>query len=181
MMCEKCRKNEATVHLTEIIKNVKSEVHLCEGCAREIGLNSKLSNFSLTVPDMLSFLNVDEAGEIVDSHHCKRCGTTFVDYKKTGKLGCPECYRYIKSALDPVIANYHGEKKHIGKMPSNFIEMKSTGKIFLETTTRVAEKTETLTELEKKLDLAVKDERYEEAAVFRDKIKKYKQNEPDQY
>jgi hypothetical protein len=46
------QRNEATVHLTEIIKNVKSEVHLCEACARGIGLNSKLSNFSLTVPDM---------------------------------------------------------------------------------------------------------------------------------
>jgi len=181
MLCEKCGRNEATVHLTEIIKNVKSEIHLCEGCARSIGLNSKLSNFSLTVPDMLSFLDIEEAGAVRDTHLCRHCGTSFLDYKKSGKLGCPDCYRYLKNELEPVIANYHGEKKHIGKLPMNFIEMKPPGKVYLETATRVAEKVETLAELEKKLDLAVRDERYEDAAGLRDRIRLYKENQTDNY
>jgi protein arginine kinase activator len=110
MYCEKCKHNEATVHLTEIIKNVKSEVHLCEFCAREIGLNSKLANFNLTVPDMLSFLDVEEAGDLVDANRCRGCGYTFLDYKKTGKLGS-RMLPLPASALDPVVASYHGEKR----------------------------------------------------------------------
>lgn len=172
MVCEKCKHNEATVHLTEIIKNVKSEIHLCEVCAREIGLNSKLSNFNLSVPDMLSFLDVEEAGDVVDTNVCKTCGTTFFDYKKTGKLGCPDCYRYLRGALDAVIVSYHGEKKHIGKIPLNYVETRMPGKFYIESGTRVLEKTATVAELKKKLEDAVSDERYEEAAEIRDSIKK---------
>lgn len=177
MVCEKCKKFEATVHLTEIIKNVKSEIHLCETCAREIGLNSKLSNFTLTVPDMLSFLDVDEARDVVDNVICKTCGTTFLDYKKTGRLGCPDCYIYLRSSLEPSILHFHGEKKHIGKMPLNYIEVKSTGKVLLETSTKVIEKIETVSDLKKKLEQAIIDERYEEAAMFRDLIKKNEDND----
>ncbi|HSV97479.1 MAG TPA: UvrB/UvrC motif-containing protein [Spirochaetota bacterium] len=171
MFCEKCKHNEATVHLTEIIKNVKSEVHLCESCAREIGLNSKLANFNLTVPDMLSFLDVEEAGGMVDPNRCRGCGFTFLDYKKTGKLGCPECYRYLRSTLDPVVVNYHGEKRHVGKMPLNYIEMKTPVRVLFDKSVNVAEKTDVLSDLMKKLDKAVEEERYEEAAVLRDKIR----------
>jgi len=160
------------VHLTEIIKNVKSEVHLCETCAREIGLNSKLANFNLTVPDMLSFLEVEEAGDLVDANRCRGCGYTFLDYKKTGKLGCPECYRYLRSSLDPVVASYHGEKRHVGKMPLNYIEMKAPVRVLPDKNIKVAEKTDAIADLKRKLAQAVEEERYEEAAVLRDQIRR---------
>ncbi|HUW57720.1 MAG TPA: hypothetical protein VMZ92_13860 [Planctomycetota bacterium] len=38
ILCQICKKNVATVHLTEIIKDKKREIHLCEGCARKKGL-----------------------------------------------------------------------------------------------------------------------------------------------
>lgn len=172
MFCEKCKHNEATVHLTEIIKNVKSEVHLCEACAREIGLNSKLANFNLTVPDMLSFLDLEEAGELVDANRCRGCGYTFLDYRKTGKLGCPECYRYLRSSLDQVVAGYHGGKRHVGKMPLNYIEMKAPVRALPDKNLKLAEKTDTIVDLKKKLEQAVEEERYEEAAVLRDRIRR---------
>ena len=115
MLCERCQKKEATIHLTEIIKDVKSEVHLCENCAREIGLNSKLSNFSLSVPEMLSFLEINEVDDANDAVTCENCGLTYTEYRKKGKLSCPECYLYMKDSLEPVIMGYHGEKRHIGK------------------------------------------------------------------
>ena len=37
MLCNICHKNEATVHLTEIIDNQITELHLCEECARQKG------------------------------------------------------------------------------------------------------------------------------------------------
>ena len=35
MMCDICGKKKATVHLTEIVDEQMSEMHLCEECARQ--------------------------------------------------------------------------------------------------------------------------------------------------
>ena len=35
MQCDICGKKKATVHLTEIVDEQMSEMHLCEECARE--------------------------------------------------------------------------------------------------------------------------------------------------
>jgi protein arginine kinase activator len=168
MLCEKCKKRDATVHLTEVIKNVKSEIHLCEYCAKEFGLNSKLSNFSLSVPDMLTFLDIEEVGDLEDTNVCATCGLTYMGYKKSGKLGCPDCYQYLKSALDSVIYSYHGESKHIGKVPLNYVDVESPRSILLEGTTDARGSSADITELKRRLESAVKEERYEDAARLRD-------------
>jgi len=171
MKCEKCRQNDATIHLTEIIKNVKSEFHLCEKCARLVGINSKFSNFSLSVPDMLSFLDLDEVGDAVDSTVCANCGLTFLEYKRVGKLGCPRCYNYLKSSLEPVIRSYHGSYGHAGKVPSNYVEANDCPAVFLEDKSREGEREKSLVELRSMLQSAIGDERYEDAAVLRDRIR----------
>lgn len=167
MYCERCKNCEATIHLTEIIKDVKSEVHLCESCAREIGLNSKLSNFSLSIPEMLSFLDVNEVDEYASGSVCRTCGMSFVDYSREYKLGCPDCYRDMAESLQPVIAAFHGSTMHGGKHPVN------TEGAPVETyvkTVRVSPK-KTIEEMKDLLARAVMDERYEEAAVLRDRIR----------
>lgn len=165
MLCERCQNEEASIHLTEIIKDVKSEVHLCENCARNIGLNSKLSNFSLSVPEMLSFLDISEVDESGDDLKCKTCGMTFVEYNKNGKLGCPECYQYLKVSLDNVILSYHGEKRHIGKFPAEYSESAIQELEDIE-----IESGESLEDLKEELKKAIDDERYEDAAILRDRI-----------
>ena len=35
MVCDVCGKKKATVHLTEIVDEQTSEMHLCEECARQ--------------------------------------------------------------------------------------------------------------------------------------------------
>ncbi len=168
MFCERCKNIEATIHLTEIIKDVKSELHLCENCAREIGLNSKLSNFSLSIPEMLSFLDIDEVDDYVNGSVCKSCGMSFVDYSRESKLGCPDCYRYLGESLKSVIAGYHGAVKHTGKHPNNPVGITS---ITYEKTVVAANPKKSMEELKNLLNRAVADERYEEAALLRDKIR----------
>jgi len=167
MYCERCKNNEATIHLTEIIKDVKSEVHLCENCAREIGLNSKLSNFSLSIPEMLSFLDVNEVDEYADGSVCKTCGMSFVEYSREYKLGCPDCYRDMGDSLRPVIAAFHGATAHAGKHPAN------PGGGAAETYVRPVRISpqKSIEELQELLERAVSEERYEEAAVLRDRIR----------
>jgi protein arginine kinase activator len=168
MFCERCKNIEATIHLTEIIKDVKSELHLCENCAREIGLNSKLSNFSLSIPEMLSFLDIDEVDEFVNGSVCKSCGMSFVDYSRESKLGCPDCYRYLGESLKSVIAGYHGAEKHTGKHPNNPVGITS---VTYEKPLVAANPKKSMEELKNLLNRAVVDERYEEAAQLRDKIR----------
>lgn len=168
MFCEKCKKRDATVHLTEVIKNVKSEIHLCEYCAKEFGLNSKLSNFTLSVPDMLTFLDIEEVGDVEDTNVCATCGLTYMGYKKSGKLGCSDCYQFLKSALDSIIFSYHGESKHIGKVPLSYISCESPKRALLEGSSDVMRGPENITELKRRLDTAVREERYEDAAKLRD-------------
>jgi len=167
MFCERCKKNEATIHLSEIVKDVKSEVHLCEQCAREVGLNTKISNFSLTLPEMLTFLNVDEVNEYQGKKRCTTCGCDFIEYKTNGKLGCPDCYHTLSEQLEPALVTFHGDARHCGKFPL------FSGNIQHEIKTAV-ENNHTIDELQKlrdDLEEAVNDERYEDAAVIRDRIK----------
>jgi len=167
MFCEKCKKTEATIHLSEVIKDMKSEIHLCESCAREVGLNTKISNFSLSLPEMLTFLNVDEVTDYKDGRHCPNCGSDFLEYKRDGKLGCPECYNNLSEFLAPVLAGYHGDKRHIGKFPVFNNETDTSDKISKDNKSE----TDNASDLQAQLDSAVNEERYEEAAVLRDKIR----------
>ncbi len=167
MHCERCKNSEATIHLSEVIKDMKSEVHLCESCAREVGLNTKISNFSLSLPEMLTFLNVDEITDYKDGKRCSTCGSDFLDYKRDGKLGCPECYNNLSEFLEPVLAGFHGEKRHIGKFPVyNEDAGIQTGTFKFDN--NAAENT---SDLQAQLDSAVSEERYEDAAVLRDRIR----------
>jgi len=166
MECERCKKCEATIHLTEIIKDVKSEIHLCEACAREVGLNAKLSNFSLSIPEMLSFLDITEIDENVEDARCKTCNRSFIEYNKTGKLGCPDCYDSFYDSMKSVVVSYHGDKKHVGKSPRYTIES-----IRETVTVNAPGKNKSLSELQRQLENAVMEERYEDAAVLRDRLK----------
>ena len=167
MYCERCKKNEATIHLSEIMKDIKSEVHLCEHCAREVGLNTKISNFNLTLPEMLTFLNVDEVDDFQGKKRCGTCGCDFIEYKTNGKLGCPDCYTYLSEQLEPALVTFHGDARHCGKFPVfNSAGQNDTGIIHVQ-----RKKPDDLSRLQSELNDAVKDERYEDAAVIRDRIK----------
>ncbi len=169
MFCERCKNAEATIHLSEVIKDIKSEVHLCEACAKDVGLNTKISNFSLSLPEMLTFLNVDEITDYKDGKRCSVCGSDFIAYKRDGKLGCPECYINLSEFLEPVMAGYHGEKTYIGKIPLYNDDAGITVGVF-RSDRAVAE---TRSDLQAELDLAVNEERYEDAAVLRDRIREF--------
>lgn len=52
MLCDHCHKNEATIHMTNIINNQKTEQHLCSACATELQQAGKLSPYSSFMNDM---------------------------------------------------------------------------------------------------------------------------------
>jgi len=88
---------------------------------------------------------------------CPRCGFTQADFKKSGRLGCPECYKTFADGLAGLLKTMHKGTRHTGKAPEA-----------LRATRENADKLKTL---QTKLARAIKDENYEQAALLRDEIK----------
>lgn len=174
MLCDYCKKEEATIHLTEIIQDERNEIHLCEACAAKTGLNSSLSGFTISLSDVLSFLNLDDRSAEQQSSGsspvCPVCGTSYSSYAKRGKVGCADCYKYLSGPLSSVIKGYHEDRKHCGKIPEY-----RGGVQERKTVPASEEKTGRADELESLLREAVEAERYEDAAVLRDRINLMKQ------
>lgn len=157
MLCDICGKNKATVHLTEIVDEQMTELHLCEGCAREKGAQME-KHFGLA--DLLAGL-ADLGGQLETADkvkiECTRCGMTYQDFKKIGRFGCGQCYQAFKKNLLPLLKRIHGSTQHTGKTPIK------VGKV----TKAMSE----LQELKAKLQGAIQMEEFEEAANLRDRIK----------
>ncbi|MCS7045559.1 MAG: UvrB/UvrC motif-containing protein, partial [Gemmataceae bacterium] len=88
---------------------------------------------------------------------CPACGLRFVDFRTTGRLGCPHDYEVFKEELMPLLENIHGEVKHCGKSPRRHA---SNQRVLGE-----------LLHLRNLLKQAVTKEDYEAAARLRDQIK----------
>jgi protein arginine kinase activator len=155
LKCDLCAK-PATVHLTQIVNNKIHKVDLCEACAQAKGVTDP-GGFSLADLLVKASLNPDTKGEL----RCEVCGFTQQDFKKTGRFGCPACYQAFGDTLDPVLDNMHKGTTHVGKVPQKALARKSLY--------------ERLTQLETELDQAIKSERYEDAARYRDEIHQVRQ------
>lgn len=159
MLCEICGKNQASVHLTEIIDDKMTELHLCEECAREKGAQMEqhfgLADLLAGLADLGSDLEVG----IPTGVKCPNCGITFEDFKRIGRLGCSQCYTTFKKSLAPLLKRIHGSLQHMGKTP---------GASTLKLTKEVSQ----LQELRQRLEKAIAQEEFEEAAKLRDHIKK---------
>jgi protein arginine kinase activator len=164
MLCELCKQAQATVHLTEIINEQMTELHLCEACANQKGAQVE-SHFGLA--DLLSGLadfSKTQEPEEVSTKACPTCGMTYDDFRKVGRLGCAECYPTFKRSLGSLLKRIHGSPIHIGKSPSRLIKPARIAK---------AE----LLELKRKLERAIEEEEFEEAAKLRDQIRRVEQQE----
>lgn len=157
MLCCVCKEKPATVHLTEIKGDKVQKVDLCEACAKEKGVND--SSFALA--DLL--LGLGASQEIDQSAggaelKCSSCGFTQADFKKSGRLGCPECYQTFVEGLEGLLKSMHKGTRHAGKVP--------------EALRRTRETADRMKTLQKKLNKAIEDEDFEQAAALRDEIKR---------
>jgi protein arginine kinase activator len=156
LKCDLCSK-PATVHLTQIVNSKIHKVDLCEACAQAKGVTDP-SGFSLADLLLKASLNPEPAGDL----KCADCGFTSQDFKKTGRFGCPSCYAHFTRLLEPMLETMHKGSSHSGKVPQRALERRSLY--------------ERLTQLETELDQAIKAERYEDAARYRDEITQVRQS-----
>jgi protein arginine kinase activator len=159
MLCTICKEKPATVHLTQIVGDKMQKLDLCEDCAKTKGINDPTS-FGLADLDLMLGLGASQQLEQAAGGvelKCPRCGFTQADFKKSGRLGCPECYKTFADGLAGLLKTMHKGTRHTGKAPE-----------VLRATRENADKLKTL---QTRLARAIKDENYEQAALLRDEIK----------
>lgn len=158
MKCEKCGKNTATTHIKSIVNGVAKEINLCAVCAAKEGYGN-ISNVGLA--GMLASMFGESLQSVSDNvgTKCSVCGATFSNIAKTGKVGCAECYNTFKNELLPYLKRVHGSTVHVGKVPNSAPLI-------------VKPKEKTVDDLRIELNRLVSEEKYEQAAVVRDEIKR---------
>src|SRR5437868_10985437 len=155
MKCNNCSK-AATMHITEVVAEDQfEEHHLCEECAQKY----------LYEPPKKAGLKAEigsaEEGEefgALNKKECPICGIKFVEFRNSGRLGCPNDYQEFHEELLPLLENIHGETKHCGKTPRRQPQNKQTQSEQIQ--------------LRKQLQQAVTKEAYEAAAGIRDRRRK---------
>ena len=159
MICQECQKKLACIHITKTEGKNQTIIHLCEDCAiksKNIILPEKISNLfdsKTSIHDFFNFITTKPSQTL----RCPKCDMSYIDFTKTGKIGCSDCYNIFYQELEPLIKRVHKTINHTGKAPQ------SIQKSILSS--------ELLKNLRIKLEHLVKEERYEEAAKIRDEIK----------
>jgi protein arginine kinase activator len=145
----------ATIHYTSIIATKKVEQHLCEQCAREKGIVTADAPpvAPLNLQALVQLIMGQPVSPESSSLKCPECGLKYAQFRADGRLGCPHDYEAFRSVLVPLLDRVHRETEHRGKVPR-----------------RVVDHTR-LNDLRAELARAIRDERYEDAAVLRDRIR----------
>lgn len=163
-LCQSCKQNAATIHLTEIHNDEKRELHVCEACAQSQGIAP--GPLLPSLPNMLASLikSPKPAAPAVSAPapRCPTCGISFAEFREKGRLGCPNDYEFFAEHLQPLLEKIHGATEHTGRVP------KGSGPA-------TGGHGEQLLKLRRDLQQAVKAEQYETAARLRDEIRTLEQ------
>ena len=160
MLCDICKKNVATVHLTQMIEGKTKKVDLCETCSKDKGVDDP-TGFSLA--DLLLGLGAGqemEQGGASKDLKCPSCGFSQADFKKSGRLGCAECYNTFAEGLEGLLRTMHKGTKHVGKVPQSLKQSQDLS--------------DKLKGLQKRLEKAIAEEDFETAVHLRDEINEIK-------
>ncbi len=154
MICQKCKKREATGYMETTVNGEKTRVYVCPECFKKAQLeifSSALSN------DFGLFSGLTGQGK---SAKCSRCGTTLREISETCFVGCPYCYSELGEQIKPIVRNIQSAVMHIGSSPDN---NESNG-----------DKYDEIARLEEQLRKAAETEDYEQALSIQSRLRKLK-------
>jgi len=170
MICQECGKRTATLHFTKIIQGNKTELHLCETCAREKGEFTSNAGNGFSIHQLLAgMLELDTPHKATISPKsrtlsCDTCGMTYAQFSKLGRFGCSECYQHFAERLPPLLKRVHGNTTHVGKVPQH-------------AGSRVQLKRR-IDQMKKDLQQLIEQEEFEAAARKRDEIRELEKQSP---
>jgi protein arginine kinase activator len=172
MLCENCKEREAVIHLTQIVDNSVTTMHLCEPCAAEKGVETGTSVAKFPLGDFLATLGKTGGGEPAEAGldiPCRSCGATLRDFRTTGRLGCAVCYESFESHLRDLLRRLHGSATHVGE---SYLGRPGAGTAAAAATgALVPQRPGRLDDLRDQLRRAIESENFELAAELRDQIR----------
>ncbi len=164
MLCQNCGKHEATTHIKSVVNGEYTQLHLCTDCAGKLGYGDVFSGFGFDLGDFFgNFFSKPKANlPVSKTERCEKCGMSFEEIVKSGKIGCADCYEKFYDMLLPSIRRIHGKTQHNGKTAKASAVQPE-----------VKEKTkeEIIEELKSEMKTAIEEQNFERAAEIRDRIK----------
>ncbi len=157
MLCQKCHKNQASIHIKNNINGDISEISLCPDCAEKENMQSFWSFPSDKLFSGFFSDSIFGSEYLPKQKSCPLCGATRADLASSGKAGCAKCYDVFGDELSRIIRSIHGNTLHSGSRPGTHMEQ--------------VEKSRELEALKKEMNTAVEEQDFEKAAQIRDKIK----------
>ena len=169
MLCQNCSSNPATLRVIDVQYPTKEEGakgpatfttderHLCDACAKQADL-PHVGVHKQTVTEIWKVLKAKaQKGRKESAVSCPECGMTLLEFRQRGRLGCPKDYEVFAPHLRDLFERIHGATKHVGRSPGldpdDLQRMRRRSK------------------LQQALEVAIRDEEYEEAAQLRDALK----------
>lgn len=163
MMCEECGIRPAKFHLMTITNDERTERNLCSVCMAKYQKQLPGIDFS-NLAGILNNILEGSVGrqrepedEALGAVTCEQCGMTYAEFQKCGMLGCAGCYKTFKAPLDSLLQRIHGNTQHAGRIPGS---VRSGVSIRLN-----------IDRLKQRLQKAIAEEEYEQAAKLRDSIR----------
>ena len=179
MLCEQCKKREATVRFLEVVNGVTTEHNLCSVCASQLDMGSfsAVLEKEISLASLLSGLlgiqdtekNNGKYAEVV----CPNCGMTYGTFAETSRFGCRDCYSVFGPLLGENIRHLQGSERHVGKRP-DYVIREAVESVEEPQMPRFSTE-EQIRLLQARIKDAIRREDYEEAAVLRDEIRGLKE------
>lgn len=164
MLCEDCGERPAEVHLTAVQSEEMRTLHVCLVCAAERGLSGAAETTpGGEGPPLADFLaQLGKAGAqapvVSPSDPCPFCGISPADFRRTGRVGCAQCYVHFETQLRGLLRRIHGSAHHAGKL-------------YMSGESEITDRLGRISSLRRRLQRAVETEDFETAAELRDRIR----------
>lgn len=162
-LCEECGVNEACYTISVMMGGQITQRHLCADCMAKMNMNLAAGNIKHLLSAIMSAISggVEEAAAnaVAPANDviCERCNTTLSQFTKSGKLGCPQCYKAFREQLTPMLQQIHGRVQHAGRKPLDDEAAQRRRDVY--------------DRLTRQLEQAVAVEDFETAAILRDQLK----------
>ena len=122
MLCEECQVNEACYTISVMMGGQVTQRHLCADCMAKMNMSIATGNVKHLLSAILTAITGAEAPAADEPREdviCERCQTTLSQFTKSGRLGCPACYKAFQEQLTPMLQQIHGRVQHAGRKPLN--------------------------------------------------------------
>ena len=88
---------------------------------------------------------------------CEQCGTTYAEFRKSGAVGCANCYKAFHAPIERIFKRVQAGNQHSGRIPEG---VRSGASIRMN-----------IDRLKQRMQKAIQDEEFEQAAKLRDAIR----------